>query len=80
MNNLLKGWITSLLGLAVMVIDALYYFGVISLPSHSAVPTDIQVGIAFLFGVVLFWTKPTWIEAKIEIIVDKVIDKLPWLK
>jgi hypothetical protein len=71
MKNVIKGWITSLFGLAVMITDALYFFGIISLPNPSNVPQPLQIGIAFLAGLGLFLLPSTWIEEKLKGYISK---------
>jgi uncharacterized membrane protein YhaH (DUF805 family) len=73
MKNVIKGWVTSFFGLAVMVLDALFYFGVIKLPEAMPSQKPIEVLIAFLVGLALFVMPSTWIEEKINDIYNKKV-------
>lgn len=71
MKNVIKGWITSILGLAIMIADGLYFFGVIHLPEPHFVPKPLEIGIAFLAGLTLFMLPSTWIEEKLKGYISK---------
>lgn len=75
MKNILKGWITSLLGLAIMIIAVLYFFGVIHLPESGFMPKAAEVGIAFLAGLILFIIPETSLEGYLNKLINKKIDK-----
>lgn len=62
MNNLVKGWVTSVFGLLVMIIDVLYFFGIIQLPSPENKMEPYHVFVAFVIGLALFSLPSTWIE------------------
>jgi hypothetical protein len=74
MKNVITGWITSILGLLIMVVDSLYFFGIIDLPNINHKP--IEVGFAFLVGLILFLVPAgkleTILESKAKDLTDKV--------
>lgn len=72
MKNIIKGWVTSLLGLAIIVIDVLYFFGIIRLTEGAYVPKSIEIGVALLIGILLFLMPYSKIEAKAEKVLDKI--------
>lgn len=69
--NALKGWVTSVFGLIIMIVDALYFFGFIHLPNPQSLQKPSEVGVAFGIGLVLFLMPPTWIEEQIKKYIDK---------
>jgi membrane protein CcdC involved in cytochrome C biogenesis len=77
MNNVIKGWITTIVGLGIMVVDVLYFFGFIQLPKPSFVPTPVAVLIAFIVGIVLFLVPHSRIEKALEEIYITYLKK--WL-
>jgi hypothetical protein len=75
MNNIIKGWITTILGLAIMVVDVLFYFGVIELPEAEAVGKPMEILIAFGIGLSLFLIPATKLEEKLNKYIDKKAEK-----
>jgi hypothetical protein len=58
--NAVKGWFLTLLGLALIATDFLYFYGVIILPSFA--PLWVEVTVAFLAGLALI----IWPQDKIS--------------
>lgn len=73
--NLIKGWVTSIIGFIIMVADVLFFFGVINLPEPNFIPKPIEVGVAFLVGLALFVMPKTKIEEFLSRFINKIIDK-----
>jgi len=69
--NVIKGYISSLLGLGIMIGTFLYFFGFVQLPHPDAMPKDIQIGVSFGIGLALFLVPSTYIEKKIEQYIEK---------
>jgi hypothetical protein len=76
MKNLIKGWVTSLFGLAIMIADALYFFGVVNLPEPHFVPKSAELAIAFVVGLMLFMMPSTWIEGRLNDLWNKGKEKI----
>lgn len=75
MKNIIKGYITSIIGLIIMVADALYFFGAVDFPSPDYTPKALEVGIAFLVGLTLFLLPSTLLEEFLSRLINKKIDK-----
>jgi hypothetical protein len=75
MKNIWKGYITSIVGLIIMVADALYFFGAVDFPSPDFTPQAIELGIAFLAGLILFVMPATKLEEYLSRLINKKIDK-----
>jgi hypothetical protein len=70
-KNFNKGYITSAIGLIVMVADSLYFFGIIHPPKPDFVPDSAALFIAFILAYILFRMPAGWIEEKINKWTDK---------
>jgi len=71
MQNIIKGWITSLLGLCIMIATCVYFFGLVDFPHPDNVPKDTQIAIAFAVGLALFLVPSTFIEERLKKYIDK---------
>jgi hypothetical protein len=76
MKNLVQGWITSLIGLAIMIADGVHYFGLYRFPSPTMISTDTQSLVAFIIGLALFVMPKTKIESIVENVITKKSDQL----
>jgi O-antigen/teichoic acid export membrane protein len=76
MKNVIKGWVTSLIGLAIMVCAGLYFFGILIFPNPESLHKNTEIAIAFGVGLFLFLVPPSWIEEKLKGFVNKKADKL----
>lgn len=72
MSNIIKGWITTILGLIIMVCVVLHFFGIVVFPNPTGMTKNSECIIAFLVGLALFLVPATKIE---EILEKKIIDK-----
>lgn len=66
MENIIKGWLTSLLGLAGAIITVLHYFGVVSLPNPEALSTAWETVLAAIISLGFFMIPYSKIEAFVE--------------
>lgn len=66
MKNVIKGWVTTIAGLIIMIVDGLYFFGFIKLPNPDALNDPSEVAIAFGVGLTLFLVPETWIEEQLK--------------
>jgi hypothetical protein len=71
MKNIIKGWITSILGLIIIGLDIVYFFGLYDFPSPDFTPKPVELGIAFVIGLCLLLSPDSVIGY-----VKKVLDKL----
>jgi uncharacterized membrane protein YczE len=67
MQNISKGWFTTLLGLVIMCLDIAYVFGFIKLPSVLTKPWEVL--LAFIFGLFLFLMPPSKIEQYFDYVI-----------
>jgi hypothetical protein len=74
MKNIIKGYITSLLGLAGIILTVLYFFGFLDLPT-GYVPKFVELGLALLISISLFVLPQSAIEEKINSLLDKFVKK-----
>lgn len=54
MTNRTKGKIATVIGILIMAISVVYFFGFINLPNPDMINTATETGIAFGVGFVLF--------------------------
>jgi hypothetical protein len=73
MKNTFKGYVTSTIGLIIMIADIIYFFGFVDFPSPDFTPKTIELGVAFIIGLGLFLMPRTFLEKKVEDVVNKVI-------
>lgn len=73
MKNVIKGWVTSIFGLVIMIVDGLFFFGIIDLPEAMPEGKPLEALIAFLIGLALFVMPSTWIEEKINDLYNKKV-------
>lgn len=74
MKNIITGWITTILGLAIMVADGLYFFGIVNLPNIDRKP--IEVAVAFVVGLILFLVPAGKLESILENKAKNLSDKV----
>jgi hypothetical protein len=72
MNNIYKGYVTSALGLIIMVCVLLHFFGIVVFPNPSSMSKNSECIIAFLVGLALFLVPAGKLE---EILEKKIKDK-----
>lgn len=66
MENLIKGWITSVIGLAGVLITILHYFGIVKLPNPAALSNTWESVIAAILSLGFFMMPYTKIESAVE--------------
>lgn len=76
MKNLITGYITTFIGLAIMVMAVLYFFNLVDLPEAEFVPKSGEIAIAFLVGFVFWRFPPTKVEEWFNEIIKALINKL----
>lgn len=70
---MIKGYITSIIGLIIIVCDILYFFGIYTFPNPAFTPKAFELGFAFLVGLALLLMPRTFLEKKVEDTINKVI-------
>lgn len=73
MKNSIKGWVTSIIGLIIMLADVVYFFGFYDFPSPAFTPKSLELGFAFVVGLGLFLMPRTFLEKKVEDVINKVV-------
>lgn len=76
MKNLITGWVTTILGLIIMVAACLDFFGVIVIPAPEGVTEMHQVGLAFIVGFALFLIPKSFFEDTLKKIITKKTDNV----
>lgn len=72
MKNILTGWVTTLIGLALMVLSILHFYGFVYLPAPVGISAEWQLTVGFVVGLVLFLLPRGKIEETlIKLISDK---------
>ena len=74
--NIIKGWVTTIIGIIIIGLDTAYFFNFIKLHEIGNVSFAWRVSIAFVVGLVLLVFPITKIEAILEKIITKKTDKL----
>ena len=74
MNNVKTGWVTTVLGLIIMIVACLDFFGVLDIPAPQGITEMYQVSIAFVVGLVLFIMPKSFLETTITKVVNKKVD------
>lgn len=75
MENLIKGYITSLIGLIGIVAIGLHLSGVLEFPNPDFLDKETEAGIALIGCIGLFILPYSKIEAMVESIINFIIDK-----
>lgn len=70
--NILKGYVTTILGLLIMVFSCLVFFGIVNV-GHDMSWRELAGG--FAVGIALFLVPPTKIEQRLEKGMDKLMNK-----
>lgn len=68
--NIFKGWVTTVVGIIIIGLDLVHFFGLYKFPS-AGLDKDYEVLIAFVIGLALLILPAT----KLETIIEKVINK-----
>lgn len=76
MENLIKGWITSIMGLAGMIATFLHGFGIYEFPTPGYIGKGYECLLAFCLSLALFILPKSRIEALIDKVVTKKSDQL----
>lgn len=71
MENVIKGWVTSLIGLVGMIATFLHATGIYPMPSTGLISNLTECIIGFLVSLALFILP----KSRIEALVDKVISR-----
>ena len=71
MKNIIKGWITSIIGLVIIGLDIVYFFGIYDFPSPDFTPKPVELGIAFVIGLLLLMA-PDSILGYVKKVLDKI--------
>lgn len=74
MKNIIKGWATTIIGLAIIVIDILYFFGLIKLPASGLIDKPYEAAFALIVGLILLLVDETWIEEQLKDYIKKKKD------
>ena len=61
-KNIITGWITTLLGLALIAITVADFYGWVTLPDPGFITKATQLKVAFIVGLYLFIVAPGTIE------------------
>ncbi len=62
MKKIVTGWITTLIGLCLIVMAGLDFFGIIQVPAPEGVSKHMQLIVAAILGFALFLIGPTPLE------------------
>jgi hypothetical protein len=62
MKNIFTGWFTTILGIVIILLSLLKFYGIIDLPTPAGVTAEWQIRIGFLTGLVLFLIPATTLE------------------
>lgn len=76
MNNILKGWITSIIGLSLMVGTGLHFFGVYKFDHPDKISEPVALCISFVVGMAMFFIPSTKLEEIVEGLVKRKSDQL----
>lgn len=76
MKNALKGWVTSTIGLVLIVGSIIHFFGIIELPAPDGLAGWKAAGLSFTVGFVLFLVPASKLEAHLEKWIGKKSDTL----
>lgn len=71
MKNFKKGWLTTLLGVAIMILCTLDFFGFVEMPHPDGITQTTRIMIGFAVGFVLFFSPQT----KLEDAANKILTK-----
>jgi hypothetical protein len=61
MKNIITGYVTTALGFVIMVLDILFYFGIVKFPEAMPANKPLEVLLAFILGLALFIMPKTWL-------------------
>jgi hypothetical protein len=75
MNNMsiFKGWITTILGLIVLGLDIVHFFGLYKFPS-AGLDKPYELGIALLVGFILLFIPPSKLEIILEGLLNWIVE------
>jgi hypothetical protein len=73
MKNIITGYVTTALGFVIMVLDILFYFGIVKFPEAMPANKPLEVLLAFILGLALFIMPKTWLEEKINDLYNKKV-------
>lgn len=76
MENLVKGWVTSTIGLLIMLATAAHFFGIYDFPSTGQLSKPVESAISFCVGLALFIVKKSVLEEQAEKIIKRKSDKI----
>lgn len=70
-RNIVTGWATTLIGLALMVLSILHFYGIVYLPAPAGISAEWQLSAGFIIGLILFLLPRGVIEAALTKILNK---------
>lgn len=73
MENLVKGWFTSGLGIVLIILGIVHVFGFYEMPNPEIMDTYWKKGLYFLISFSLFLFSKTKIETVLESLVSSVV-------
>jgi len=71
MKNIITGYVTSLVGLVIMLIAICDFFGFVHIPAPEGISEYTQVCTAFIVGLVLLLLPASFIEDTLKKIISK---------
>ena len=74
MKNILTGWVTTILGLVIMITAIFDFFGVLAIPAPVGMTELQQVFYAFIVGFALFLLPRSYFEEVLKGIIKKKSD------
>lgn len=74
-ENAIKGWVLSTIGLIGIVVTCLHWSGVWRLPNPEALSTSTECAISLITSFALFGLKKTKIDVLVEDFLQAVIDR-----
>jgi len=54
MQNIVKGWATTIIGLAMIALSLLHFYGIVHLPAPEGISAETQLAVGFTVGLILF--------------------------
>lgn len=74
MNNIVKGWATTIIGLAMIAVSLLHFYGFLPLPEIEGISAETQLAVGFTVGLILFLLPGGIIEASLTKILQGLVN------